>query len=74
MKNKAALTSELARLKVTAKVSRNEDLLSEAATQSESEAATQSEWCHTVLFLKVKLSTFRNTWNKCSVCIKFCSD
>ena len=37
MKNKAALTSELARLKVTAKVSRNEDLLSEAATQS--------EWC-----------------------------
>lgn len=37
MKNKAALTSELARLKVAAKVSRNEDLLPKTATQS--------EWC-----------------------------
>jgi len=37
MKNKAALTSELARLKVAAKVSRNEDLLSKTSAQS--------EWC-----------------------------
>ena len=35
MKNKAALTSELARLKVAAKVSRNEDLLSKTSAQSE---------------------------------------
>ena len=45
MKNKAALTSELARLKVTAKVSRNEDLLSETATQS--------EWCQTAGILEI---------------------
>ena len=46
MKNKAALTSVLARLKVTAKVSRNEDLLSETATQSElCKTSGLSEYC-----------------------------